>query len=181
MVPFGSRPGRDRALSCLGLVRDIFEPSGNRGKGGAPSIKLSAMVFIHRQGGKHADKPSESRRSPPPMDTCKPKRVTSALSVSWERMQYIMEEDREERREGGVCHRNPHSLEEMQQRKLLLTARIPVVVSKVNIITCPGQREVHARITTAKAMERRSECKAGERIEVEEGVVPTNRKTENWS
>ncbi|GBP15961.1 hypothetical protein EVAR_12543_1 [Eumeta japonica] len=54
--------------------------------------------------------------SSPTMDTRNPKGVTIALPSSWVEMGYLLKGDRWR----GVGHRTSHSLDEIQQRKLLL-------------------------------------------------------------
>ncbi|GBP80311.1 hypothetical protein EVAR_47811_1 [Eumeta japonica] len=58
------------------------------------------------------------------MDTRNPKGITSALPVSWEGIRYLMKGDRVDGVERGALDQNSHSLDEKQQRKLLLHAPV---------------------------------------------------------
>ncbi|GBP43150.1 hypothetical protein EVAR_40590_1 [Eumeta japonica] len=84
-------------------------------------LETTWSVFLHSWGAnEQANRPK--RRSPLSIDTRNPKRDINAFLAFWEGIGYLMKGDRVGRRKRGVSH---HSLDEMEQRKLLLNILIP--------------------------------------------------------
>ncbi|GBP61013.1 Cilia- and flagella-associated protein 58 [Eumeta japonica] len=80
----------------------------------------------------------ESGCSSPPVDTCDPRGVASALPAFWLGIGHLIERGLIKRvwsDEGEISYRNSHALNEMQQRKVLLQICIPSS-SKQPVLNC---------------------------------------------
>ncbi|GBP15935.1 hypothetical protein EVAR_12519_1 [Eumeta japonica] len=97
-----------------------------------PVLDHDADCNLHPSRGKRAGEPSESKWSPQPMEALSLRRVASALFASWKGTGYLIVEDRDDGEgEGGVDHRNSHSLDEKKQQKLFTSVMCESVGGEV--------------------------------------------------